>query len=230
MSEQVFSKRILITGGAGFIGSHVVRLFVTRNPDYKIIYLDALTYAGNLDPVSGMFSVRLNGDVGGYVPGLQDKLWWYGSARNQNIETQVPNFPVKPFQTRLRNLTGKLTYAASQNTKFTAYAQGGQKLQPTRTDRFLVAATVAALKEHPLANSSWTDDGILLHRAVHIGMATAIEDGLIVPVIKNADSLNLLGLCLLYTSDAAAERSSVNPGGPRTIKQKNKQKKKRGRA
>jgi dTDP-glucose 4,6-dehydratase len=44
------SKRtILITGGAGFIGSHVIRLFVTKYPEYKIINLDALTYAGNLE-------------------------------------------------------------------------------------------------------------------------------------------------------------------------------------
>ena len=42
-------KNIIITGGAGFIGSHVVRLFVNKYPDYKIINLDKLTYAGNLD-------------------------------------------------------------------------------------------------------------------------------------------------------------------------------------
>jgi dTDP-glucose 4,6-dehydratase len=43
------SRTILITGGAGFIGSHLVRLFVKKYPDYKIISLDKLTYAGNLE-------------------------------------------------------------------------------------------------------------------------------------------------------------------------------------
>jgi dTDP-glucose 4,6-dehydratase len=43
------TKTILITGGAGFIGSHVVRLFINKYPDYRIVNLDALTYAGNLE-------------------------------------------------------------------------------------------------------------------------------------------------------------------------------------
>ena len=43
-----FMRNILITGGAGFIGSHVVRRFVGKHRDYRIVNLDKLTYAGNL--------------------------------------------------------------------------------------------------------------------------------------------------------------------------------------
>ena len=46
--EQQFKRNIIITGGAGFIGSHVVRLFVNKYPEYHIINVDKLTYAGNL--------------------------------------------------------------------------------------------------------------------------------------------------------------------------------------
>jgi dTDP-glucose 4,6-dehydratase len=61
------SKNILITGGAGFIGSHVVRIFVNKYPDYNIYNLDALTYAGNLENLKDVQHENnytfLNGDI-----------------------------------------------------------------------------------------------------------------------------------------------------------------------
>jgi 2-oxoisovalerate dehydrogenase E2 component (dihydrolipoyl transacylase) len=60
---------------------------------------------------------------------------------------------------------------------------------------YFVAASVAALQAYPIVNSSWSDEGVLLHSAINIGIATSLgEQGLIVPVIKYADGLSLLGL------------------------------------
>lgn len=52
------TKSIVITGGAGFIGSHVVRLFVNKYPDYRIVNLDKLTYAGNLENLKDVESKK----------------------------------------------------------------------------------------------------------------------------------------------------------------------------
>ena len=60
-------KSILITGGAGFIGSHVIRLFVKKYPEYKIYNLDKLTYAGNLENISDIEGFKnyrfIKGDI-----------------------------------------------------------------------------------------------------------------------------------------------------------------------
>jgi 2-oxoglutarate dehydrogenase E2 component (dihydrolipoamide succinyltransferase) len=59
---------------------------------------------------------------------------------------------------------------------------------------YFVQAAAAALREVPLMNASFRDDGIVLHRQINIGVAVALDEGLIVPVIRDADEKNLLGL------------------------------------
>ena len=59
---------------------------------------------------------------------------------------------------------------------------------------FFVQAVAEALRGLPVVNSSWSEEGILLRKAVHIGVGIAIDDGLIVPVIHNADQLSLAGI------------------------------------
>jgi hypothetical protein len=112
-----------------------------------------LTGCGNLTPsdLNRMTNYHdINADIGGYLK--KDKLWWYFSARDQNIKSLLPNFPVKPFETGLRNLTGKATFALTQNNKLIGYAGGGRKTQPNRMDTFRIAATVA---RHESEESTW---------------------------------------------------------------------------
>jgi len=59
---------------------------------------------------------------------------------------------------------------------------------------FIIMATASALRENPVLNSSWSDSGIIIKKYINIGIAVSLEDGLIVPVIRKADSMNLIEL------------------------------------
>jgi pyruvate/2-oxoglutarate dehydrogenase complex dihydrolipoamide acyltransferase (E2) component len=107
-----------------------------------------------------------------------------------------------------------------RNANQAAFERDGAKLTFTP---YFAAATVAALKAHPLVNSSWSEAGIVLHRAINLGIAVSLgAEGLIVPVIKNADSMNLLGLARAVNDLAdRARRKQLKPdevqGGTFTI-------------
>jgi len=72
-----------------------------------------------------------------------------------------------------------------------AYAAKGIDLTFTP---YFVAAVAEALRANPQVNSSFTAEGLRLHPRIHVGIAVAVPDGLLVPVIRNADELNLAGL------------------------------------
>ncbi len=87
---------------------------------------------------------------------------------------------------------------------------------------YFAAATAEALRRHPMVNSEWTDEGILLKPEVNLGIATALDEGLIVPVIKRADELSLIGLARQINDLAGrARQNALRPdevqGGTFTI-------------
>jgi 2-oxoisovalerate dehydrogenase E2 component (dihydrolipoyl transacylase) len=65
---------------------------------------------------------------------------------------------------------------------------------PLTYTAFFVQAACAALRAVPIVNASWVDDGITLRKAVNVGVGIAVDDGLVVPVIHNADQLSLAGI------------------------------------
>ncbi len=87
-----------------------------------------------------------------------------------------------------------------------AYARRGINLTFTA---YFMAATAEALRRHPHVNSQWTDEGILLKPDVAIGMAVALDEGLIVPVIKHADELSLAGLARQVNDLAQRARANA---------------------
>ena len=72
---------------------------------------------------------------------------------------------------------------------------------------FIVRASVAALRQFPLVNASLDGNNIVYHNEIHIGIAVALENGLIVPVIRNADEKNVLGLQRSIVDLAARARA-----------------------
>ena len=72
-------KTILVTGGAGFIGSNFCKHLLESYPDYRLIVLDSLTYAGNADALGGEH-------LGAHVDRVR---FWYGNVRNADLVTML---------------------------------------------------------------------------------------------------------------------------------------------
>jgi pyruvate dehydrogenase E2 component (dihydrolipoamide acetyltransferase) len=80
--------------------------------------------------------------------------------------------------------------------KLRAEWQESREQQPPSLNDFILHACARVLKDFPLLNASFTDRGIELHSAINIGMAVAVDEGLVVPVVRNADRLSLSELAV----------------------------------
>ncbi len=108
------NKTLLITGGAGFIGSHVVRLFVNKYPDYNIINLDKLTYAGNLQNLTDIEKntnyTFVKGDItdGDFIQKLFQQYQFDGVihlAAESHVDRSISN----PMEFVYTNIIGTVT-------------------------------------------------------------------------------------------------------------------------
>lgn len=150
-------KTILITGGAGFIGSHVVRLFVNKYPDYRIVNLDKLTYAGNLENLKDVEQadnyVFEKGDIvdAAYINALFEQYQFDGVvhlAAESHVDRSITN-PMEFIMTNVvgtvnllnaarhlwkDNMEGKLFYHVSTDEVYGSLGETGLFLETTPYD------------------------------------------------------------------------------------------------
>jgi dTDP-glucose 4,6-dehydratase len=164
-------KTILITGGAGFIGSHVVRRFVKKYPDYQIVNLDLLTYAGNLENLkdvekSGNYIFE-KGDIcdGDFISKLFSKYHFDGVihlAAESHVDRSISN-PMSFIMTNIvgtvvllnaareawrQNMEGKLFYHISTDEVYGSLGETGKFVETTSYDPHSPYSASKASSDH----------------------------------------------------------------------------------
>jgi len=152
-------------------------------------------------PTEEVFGAKPAPPAGGPAPG---QVVPHDAVRRQIAEHMVRSRRTSPHVTTVMEADLSRVVAHRQAHK-ELFARDGVDLTFTA---YFVAASVAALKAVPWVNASWSDDGIVLHKAVNIGVAVALgEQGLIVPVVKDADQKSLLAIAAALKDLAGRARA-----------------------
>ncbi len=176
---------------------------------------------GQKSPVEGQTAVAPAArDTGAHDTGARDTgtrdtgtFLPHTTIRRQIAERMVASKRISPHVLTVMeaDMSRVVAHRAAHKAEF---ARQGVNLTFTA---YFVAAIAGALRAHPLVNSTWTDEGLILHGEVNIGMAVSLGDeGLIVPVIKQADHLSLLGIARAVND--LAERARTKRLQPDEVK------------
>lgn len=141
-------------------------------------------------------------------PDVDQELVPLTPMRRAIAEHMVRSKTVAPHVTTVAE--ADMTAVAALKEEWRAvFAEQGVKLTYTP---FVLSAVARALKDYPELNAEWTDRGILLKYRIHLGIAVAVENGLIVPVVKDADRLSLVELA--RTAQTLAEKARAGKIAP----------------
>lgn len=150
--------------------------------------------------------------VAGAAPGEDEILQPLSNMRRAIAEHMTRSVRTSPHVVTVfeADMTAVVRHRAAHKEDL---AQKGISLTFTP---YFVAAVAAALRDHPTVNSRWTDAGLALSQRIHVGIAVAVTDGLVVPVIRDADERNLQGLARTVNDLAEqARRGELSPDAVR---------------
>ncbi|HET6444578.1 MAG TPA: dihydrolipoamide acetyltransferase family protein [candidate division Zixibacteria bacterium] len=166
------------TGRGGRITKKDILAYIEHRPDIRAAYAP-------VQPVSAPSGPSDSGLVPGEILPLT-------GIRRAIADHMVMSKRTSPHVTTVFEIDFSSVMAHRTANK-DRFAGDGARLTITA---YIIAAIAQSLRIHPLVNSRWSDEGIILKKEINVGMATAIPDGLIVPVIKNTDGLSLFGLAM----------------------------------
>jgi len=216
VTENVISETLHVTHDLGFISPIVAKVAAEHGVNLqqvngtglngRITKNDVLNFVEAGKPVAPLVPVApptfhvpptVSSAVGG-------QLIKHSIIRKQIADHMVMSKHISPHVlTVMEADMNRVVKHRSANKEI--FARDGINLTFTA---YFMTAIVAGLKAYPIVNSSWTDEGVLIHKAVNIGMATSLgAEGLIVPVIKGADNLSLLAMARAVNDLASRARS-----------------------
>jgi len=182
-AEKGSGKRVIISPVAKKMAANLgidYRQIKGTGPSGRIVKADVLAFSEAAARTPGFSSVQIPAD----------KIIPYSGMRRAIGETMRKALETIPM------VTHQVSADASALVEFRGMVNSGveDKGEKVTVGELMLKLTAAALSAMPILNSSFTEEGIRVHGAINLGMATALEDGLIVPVIHSADRKGLLAV------------------------------------
>src|SRR5450759_3270126 len=183
---------LAVNRNLGFISPVVRKIAAENNLDLSQVQGTGLN--GRItkqDVLASLDKPKEYSDTRKINPGAGGTLLPVSTIRRQIAERMLQSRDTSPHVLTVMEADMSKVVAHRAANK-SSYSADGVNLTFTA---YFMAAIASALKTFPLVNSSWTEEGILVHPEVNVGMATSLgEEGLIVPVLRRVDELSLLGI------------------------------------